>query len=43
MTKAELIREIKDEANRRCMDDPQTDFVIDAKTAIEVVEALDIE
>jgi hypothetical protein len=43
MTKKELIREIKDEANRRCLDDPQTPFVVDAQIAIEVIEGLDIE
>lgn len=40
--KEDLIREIKDEANRRAGEDPQTDFVIDAKTAIAVIEALDV-
>lgn len=43
MTKKELIREIKDEANRRAGEDPQTDFVVDAKIAIKVIEELDIE
>lgn len=38
--KDELIREIKDEANRRA--DPETDYVIDAKIAIAVIEALDV-
>lgn len=42
MTKEEIIREIKDEANRRAGEDPQTDFVVDAKIAERVVEQLDI-
>ena len=43
MTKKELIREIKDEANRRAGADPETEFVVLAKTAIDVVKELDIE
>ena len=43
MNKAETIREIEEEANRRAMDDPQTDFVVKAKTAVEVLEELDPE
>lgn len=42
MSKAELIREIKDEANRRAGADPETMFVVDAKVAIAVVESLDV-
>ena len=42
MTKKELIREIKDEANRRAGADPKTDFVVDAKVAIAVIEELEI-
>lgn len=43
MTKDELIREIKDEANRKAGNDPKTDFVIVAKAAIAVIKELDIE
>jgi len=43
MNKAETIREIEEEANRRAMYNPQTDFVVKAKAAIEVLEALDPE
>jgi hypothetical protein len=42
MNKKEIIREIEDEANRQAGDDPETEFVIYAKLAIAVVEALDI-
>jgi hypothetical protein len=43
MTKKELIREIKDEANRRASKDPETFFVVAAKAAIAVIEDLEIE
>ena len=43
MSKKELIREIKDEANRRAGLDPETEFVVDAKAAIRVIEELDID
>ena len=43
MTKKELIREIKDEANRRAMRDPKTDFVVDAKVAIAVIKQLEVD
>lgn len=41
MDKAKIIHEIEQEANRQAGEDPQTDFVVKAKTAIEVIEALD--
>jgi len=44
MTKEELIQEIKDEASRQvCFVDPKTEFVVEAKTAIKVIESLDPE
>ena len=43
MTKKQIIREIEEEANRRAGEDPKTNFVIDAKTAIDVINELDIE
>lgn len=43
MKKKELIRAIKEEANRRAAKNPETEFVVLAKAAIDVVKALDIE
>jgi len=43
MTKKEIIREIEEEENRKAGEDPRTDFVVEAKIAIDVIQQLDIE
>ena len=43
MTRKDVVREIKDEANRRAMNDPHTRFVVEARNAIELINGLDLD